>query len=211
MKIKLYTLIIGLFCLSATNTLNAKKTTFEGFVVTTENDTIFGQISYVSPTVNELKVKIKDTNNKRHSFKAKSLQSYSFQVPRYNKETKKHSTVWVHYVSKTVEDAPVRFGTKDILIQQKVNGAVQVFSQYYEVDSKIGSSLGHCFYVEKPNSGLNFTKVTKENYKKVMKSATNDYPTLSEKIGTRGFGYKHITKIAKLYNQRNGQTDHFAN
>jgi len=213
MRTYLYILIVLLISSTVSTTLNAKKKTFEGFVVTASSDTIFGQVYYVSPTANELKVKIKDQNNKKHSFKSKSLKSYSFKVSKYNQSLKKHVEVWVHFVAKTVEDAPVRFGTKNILIQQKVAGALKVFSQYYEVDKKIGGTLGQCYYVEKSNKALDFTKVTKANYKKVMKSATKDLPALSDKIGTRGYGYKHISKIAKMYNDlKNGnQTDPHAN
>lgn len=200
MKTNLYTIaVLVLLCL-ATNVLDAKKKTFEGFVVTNQDDTIFGYVYYISPTVNELSVKIEDKHKKCHSFKAKSLKSYSFKVSKYNKDLKKHVEEWVDFVAKTVEDAPIHFGTKSILIQRQTDGAIKVFSQYYEIDSKIGVKLEHCYYIEKANNELAFTKVTKSNYKKVLKMVTKDHPALSEKIGTKGYSYKHITKIAKLYN-----------
>lgn len=177
--------------------------TFTGKVTLTNGETIEGQIYIISPTSNQLKVKVKDSKNKKHKFASKEVDNYTFEVPRYNKHLKKHINVTISYVSKTVEDAPVRFGTKDILVERPVDGDLKVYNQYMEEDAKIGGSLAHVFYVERADGTLGFTKVTKANYKEVMRQATADFPALQEKIGTSGFGYKHILKMAKAYNTRN--------
>jgi hypothetical protein len=178
----------------------AAATSFKGFVVTNENDTLHGEVFVAGPTVNELKVKFIDENGSKYVFKADDLQSYSFEVPKFNAETKEHGTEWIHYVRKVVEDAPVRLGAKDILIERQVNGDIKVYNQYIEEDDKIGGTLKHYFYVESIGK-VDFSKVTIENYEAVMKTATADFAELNHKIGTKGFGYKYIVKIAQIYNQ----------
>ncbi len=186
------------------------KSVFDGFVLTNDNEKIVGKVYVISPTFNELKVKFINEAGKKQTFKAKELQSYSFEVPKYNKATKSYGTETITYIRKVVEDAPVRMGSKDVLIERQVNGDIQVYNQYIEQDAKIGGTIGHFFYVEKSNGSVEFTKVTKKNYKKVMKSATVEFPELSIKVGTSGFGYKHIVKIAKLYNNQMSRTQDLA-
>ena len=205
MKIRNYFTIA--FILLLTISANAGKSSFNGYIVTTENDTLYGKIFVAGPTANELKVKFIDENRSKYFFKARDLQSYAFEVPKFNKETKKHGTEWIQYVRKTVEDAPVRFGTTDIMIEKQVDGDIQVFNQYTESDEKIGGTLKHYFYVESTDK-VDFSKVTKDNYKEVMKTATADFMELNNKIGKKGFGYKYIVKIAKIYNQHKASRKH---
>lgn len=199
MKNRIFTLTILLAVLFVGSEVYAKKT-FEGQVTTVEGKVMTGTIYVISPTLNELKVKFVDAKNKKYNFKAKELKSYSFEVSKYNRETRTHETKTITYVRKVVEDAPVRMGTTDILIERQVDGAIQVYNQYVEEDEKIGGTLGHYFYAEKKDASLDFTKLTKKNYRDVLKAATSDFPELANKIGTQGFGYRYIIKIAELYN-----------
>ena len=208
MKAKDYLTLTLLLLLSISAT--AGKSSFNGYIVTTENDTLYGKVFVAGPTANELKVKFVDENRSKYFFKARDLQSYAFEVPKFNKETRTHGTEWIYYVRKTVEDAPVRFGTTDIMIEKQVDGDIQVYNQYTEADEKIGGTLKHYFYVES-NNKVDFSKVTKDNYKTIMKKATADFMELNTKIGKKGFGYKHIVKIAKIYNQHKASRKHAAN
>lgn len=203
MKNSIYTLII-LFTILFVGSEVQAKSIFSGFVVTNNNDTLQGQVYVVSPTVNELKVKFIDANNKKLTFKANDLQSYSFEVPKFDKASQSHGTETITYIRKVVEDAPVRMGSTDIMIERQVNGSIQVYNQYIEMDEKIGGALNHFFYVEKTGA-VNFSKVSRDNFKEIMQKATVDYPELSNKIGTSGFGYKSVVKIAELYNLRDAQ------
>ncbi len=173
---------------------------YTGYIVTNQGEKIEGKVYLKSLTSNELKVKFVNTSNKKHTYKAKQLQEYGFVMQKYNQTTKSYEDVTITYIRKEVEDAPVRFGTKDILIQRSVKGSINVYNQYIELDGKIGSNLEHFFYVEKENNP-NFTKVTKENYKQILTEMVADYPELKAKVGSRGFGHKHIMKMAKLYNE----------
>ena len=44
-----------------------------------------------------------------------------------------------------------------------------------------------------------------------MKTATADFMELNTKIGKKGFGYKYVVKIAKIYNQHKINRQHAAN
>ena len=200
MKTNIFTIIIALLVAVQ---VSAKKT-FPGYVINTNGEKVEGKVFVVSPTYNELKVKFVNSDNKKTTFKAKELVEYGFEVPQYNRETRSHETVVITYIRKNVEDAPVRFGSTDIMVERQVNGEIKVYNQYIEADSKIGGGVQHFFYVETEN-GLGFTKVTKSNYKKVMKEATANFPALQEMVGTSGYGYKHIVKIAETFNSRNNQ------
>ena len=209
MKTNIFTIISFFTLLFVTSEVSAKNV-FEGFVLTNNNEKLTGKVYVISPTLNELKVKFINEAGKKETFKARDLQSYSFEVPKYNKTTKSFGTETITYVRKVVEDAPVRMGNTDILIERQVNGGIQVYNQYIEADAKIGGTIGHFFYVERQDGSVDFTKITKKNYKKVMKSATVEFPELSNKIGTSGFGYKHIVKIAKLYNEHTSRDANLA-
>ena len=206
MKNNIFTITILFAVLFVASEVNAKNI-FAGTVTTTDGDVLTGKVYVVSPTYNELKVKFVDSNKKKYTFKAKDVETYTFEVPKFNKETRSYETETITYVRKEVEDAPVRMGTKDILVERQVNGAIQVYNQYYEQDAKIGGTLGHYFYAQKQDGTLDFTKLTKANYKEVLKAATVDFPELSNKVGTKGFGYRHIVKVAELYNQNVARMD----
>jgi len=204
MKINFTLIILALF-ISSTS-LSAKKI-YNGYIITNNGEKKEGKVYLNSLTANELKVKFVHETNQKKTYKAKELQEYGFVMQKYNRATKRYEDVTITYVRKNVEDAPIRFGSKDILIQRKTNGTIKVYSQFVEKDEKIGGNLVQFFYVEKEN-GLTFSKVTKLNYKAVMKKAVADFPALAAKIGTRGFGYKHLTKIAKIYNGRSSENEH---
>lgn len=205
MKTNIFTIICFFTLLFVGSEVSAKNV-FDGFVLTNNNEKLTGKVYVISPTLNELKVKFVSENGKKQTFKAQDLQSYTFEVPKYNKATKSYGTETITYVRKVVEDAPVRMGSKDILIERQVDGNIQVYNQYIEADDKIGGTIGHFFYVEKQDGSVDFTKITKENYKEVMKNATIEFVELHNKIGTSGFGYKHVVKIAQLYNQHMSRT-----
>jgi hypothetical protein len=205
---KNFTLTI-IFALITIAQVSAKKA-FAGYVINTDGQKIEGQVVVVSPTYNELKVKFIHTNNKKETFKAKELTEYGFEVKKYNRATKGYETINITYVRKVVEDAPVRFGATDIMVERQVNGEIKVYNQYTEADAKIGGKVQHFFYVETTN-GVEFTKVTKSNYKKIMKVATASLPSLQKLVGTKGFGYKHIAKIATTYNETMSTRNTLAN
>lgn len=203
MKTTLQILIIAIFSITFTTityATNSKKI-YSGYVVTNNGDTIHGKIQMLSPTLNEVKVKL-IANNKTQTFKAKEVQAYSFVVLTY--KNKKHVAETITYVRKTVEEAAIPFGSKNVLVEQQVKGEVSLYNHY--VETRAGqNAFKHSFYVEK---GTEMVKVTRENFKKAVKNIVADYPELSARVGKKGYGYKYIAKIITEYNNnkpKNGQ------
>lgn len=191
------TLLFSIFFAISTQANNKK--IYEGYVVTIEGKTIDGKIKMLSPALNEVKVKFIDIDNNKKTFKAKELKKYAFQVPVWNKKTRKHETFWVNYVRQSVERAPVAFGSKIVLLHQEEGGKINMYNHYVEQNANTDNPLVRIQYVEKEESGL--VSITKKNYRKILKAMTSEYPELQTKIGTKGYGINQINKIIAEYNQ----------
>lgn len=59
--------------------------------------------------------------------------------------------------------------------------------------------MEHIVYLEK-NEVLYM--VDKDNYKEVLKSLTEDFPFIKDKIGTKGYTYNFLEETVKEYNQQ---------
>lgn len=174
-------------------------TLYTGYVITVKGDTIKGQIQMLSPALNEIKVKLITSSGERQTFKAKEVKKYAFQVPAYNKETKQRDIEWVTYVRKNVEQAPIPFGPKDVLLERTVAGKINVYNHY--VESRAAQHAhNHFFYVETAN---NMIILNRDNFKSILKEMVADYPELEAKVGKKGYGYRYISKIVKEYNDYN--------
>ena len=196
--LQILTIAIATFTLAFTAQATSKKV-YNGYVVTISNETIHGKIQMLSPTLNEVKVKFIHKDGKKQTFKAKDLKSYSFQVPVYNKATKSRQMQWITYTKKTVDQAPIPFGTKNVLLEQQEKGQINLYNHFVETRSG-ATSMIHMYQVEK---GDEMVSVTRKNFKKVMKEMVADYPELAAKVGKKGYGYKYITNIVAEYNQYN--------
>ena len=149
----------------------------------------------LSPTLNEVKVKFIDKVGKKKIYKAKEVQAYSFVV--LTSKNKKHSAETITYVRKKVKHTPVPFGPKNVLVERPVEGELNLYNYYVETRTR-NYPFEHFFYVEKDNELI---KVDRSNFKKAVKRIVADYPELKAKIGKKGYGYKHMTKIIAEYNE----------
>ena len=200
MKTKSLTFIL---IITMTTTSLAKTPYCPGKVITNNGKIIEGEIGVISPTYNEIKVKFINKNGKKSTFNTKHLKGYAFQVPIFNKETRKYEKAWVNYERKVAEERVVDFSSKSIFAEKTVDGTIKVFNHYAEVSNRVGQKVQHCFYVEKEGQ-IGFTKLTKKNYRAIMQALTADMPELSKLVGTGGYGYKYIPKMAKTYNNTSG-------
>ena len=172
---------------------------YNGYVVTVKGDTVTGQIQMLSPALNEIKVKLIAANGEKQIFKAKEVKKYAFQIPAYNKVTKKRGMEWITYVRKKVQEAPIPFGPKDVLLERPVTGKISVYNHY--VESRAAQHAhNHFFYLE---TGKETIRVNRKNFKSVLKDLVADYPELEAKVGKRGYGYRYVAKIVKEYNEYN--------
>ena len=103
------------------------KMLYEGFIITTKNDTIEGKIQFINPTYNELKVRF-FKEGKKKVYEAHQLSGYSFAIKRFNKETRKNEKYWINYVRKRVQKSPIRQGTTDVFIERQVQGSISLYN-----------------------------------------------------------------------------------
>ncbi len=203
MKTLTFYILISIFTLSLVSSTNSsKKRTYKGYVITTQQDTIYGTVKVSSPTINELRVRFKDENNKKSVYTPKDLQGYSFEVPRYNRDGEK-SMLLIQFKKRTAKQSPVKMGSKEIFAEVRVEGGITLYDYYVEKNARIGQMVEHQYYIEKEGEA-EFQQITRKNYKKVLKSLTADNSVLNKKIGKSGFGYKYLPKMVRIYNQQKG-------
>lgn len=190
------TLTLFLFIFLSLASLFAKD--YQGYVILNNDDKVEGAIQMLSPTLNEVKVKLIDKAGKHLTYKSKEIKEYSFQVEKWNKETHTHDLVSVIYVRKNVERSPVAFGPTEVLIQREVNGTINLYNHFVEQRMNPEEPFSQVIYVEKNHSEL--IAIDKENFVAVLKNMMAEYPELSAKVGSRGYGIKHITEIVAAFN-----------
>lgn len=190
-------LITALFIFGLTTTASAAKI-YDGYVLTTNDEKLEGKIQMLSPSLNEVKVKFIGKDNKKTTFKAKEVKEYSFSVEKWNHKTREHVATTITYVKQTVERSPIAFGPKAVLLERQETGTINMYNHYIEQNSNVQTPLVHIMYVQKENKEL--VNISKNNYRKVLKEMTAEYPELQARVGSRGYGFKHISKIISLYN-----------
>jgi hypothetical protein len=188
---------IAIFAVSFTSQANSKKV-YNGYVITSSEEKLEGSIEMLSPSLNEVKVKFIGKDNKKTTFKAKEVSEYGFSVKKYNHKTKEYVNTQITYIKKSVERSPIAFGPKSVLIERQEAGAINMYNHFIEQNTNIEMPLVHVIYVEKSNNEL--VNVTKANYKNILKEMTAEYPELQARIGSRGHGFKHVSKIIASYN-----------
>lgn len=171
--------------------------TYNGYVITTSNETLEGEIEMLSPVLNEVKVKLIQ-KGKKTTLKAKEVKEYGFEVERWNNKTRGYDIAKITYVKKVVERSPIAFGPKEVLIERQVTGHIKMYNHFVEHNSNVRNPLEHIIYVEKGQE--NMVSIDRKNYRRVLKEMTAEYPVLQSKIGTIGHGFKHIPEIISTYN-----------
>jgi hypothetical protein len=179
-------------------TSNAAKV-YQGYVVLNNDEKVEGTIQMLSPTLNEIKVKFTSKNGKKVTYKAKQVKEYSFQVTKWNKATRTHDIKNIVYTRQNVERSPIAFGPTNVLIERQLTGSINMYNHFVETNADAKQPFLHVVYVEKSAGEL--VEMTKSNYKITLKGMLADYPELSTKVGTKGFGFKHVSKIIASYNE----------
>lgn len=189
--------LTGIFFVASANFASAAKI-YEGYVIKNDDTKLEGKIQMLSPTLNEVKVKFINKDSKRNIFKAKEVKEYGFEVKKWNNKTRNYETQNITYTRQTVERAPIAFGPKEVLIERQETGKINMYNHYIEQNSNVKQPFLHIVYVQKETEEL--VSITKKNYKKVLKEMTAEYPELQARIGSKGYGFKHISKIIATYN-----------
>jgi Tfp pilus assembly major pilin PilA len=171
---------------------------YTGYVVLNNDEKVEGTIEMLSPSLNEVKVKFTSKDGKNTTYKSKEVKEYGFQVEKWNNETRTHNLNTIVYTRKNVERSPIAFGPTEVLIEREVAGAINMYNHFVEQNSNPQEPFAHILYVEKTNGEM--VSLDKDNFKVVLKNMTAEYPELSAKIGTKGYGFKHIAQIVSTYN-----------
>lgn len=171
---------------------------YMGYVVLNNDEKVEGTIEMLSPSLNEVKVKFTSKDGKNTTYKSKEVKEYGFQVEKWNNETRTHDLNTIVYTRKNVERSPIAFGPTEVLIEREIAGAINMYNHFVEQNSNPQEPFIHILYVEKNNNEL--VTLDKENFSAILKSMTAEYPELNAKIGTKGYGFKHIAQIVSTYN-----------
>ncbi len=171
---------------------------YEGYVVLNSDEKVEGTIQMLSPSLNEIKVKFTSKDGKKITYKAKEVKEYGFQVKKWNKATRTHDENTIIYVRQNVERSPIAFGPTNVLVERQAEGEINMYNHFVEMNSSPQNPFEHVVYVQKASGDL--VSIDKTNYKIVLKDMTAEYTELSEKIGTKGHGFKHIAAIVNTYN-----------
>ena len=189
-----FTLLLMVFSVTAFANDGAK--VYEGTITLENGETLDGKIEMLSPTLNEVKVKFIDNNGKSTIYKAKEVAAYSFAFPKYNAQTKSYDNEIIEYVKKEMTVAPIPFGSREVLVERQVKGAISLYNFYVETRAS-SEAFTHNFFVEKDGQMI---ELTTENYKRILKDMVANYPELKAKIGTKGYSYKYVANIIEEYN-----------
>ena len=179
-------------------TSNAAKT-YQGYVVLNNDEKVEGTIQMLSPTLNEVKVKFTSKDGQKVTYKAKQVKKYSFKVEKWNSTTRVHEVKNIVYTRHNVERSPIAFGPTSVLIERQLTGSINMYNHFVETNNNVKQPFLHVMYAEKSAGEL--VEITKSNYKVELREMTADYPELSTKVGTKGYGFKYVTKIIASYNE----------
>lgn len=193
------TIIALLMTFAVTAFANDDAKIYSGTVTLENGEMLVGQIQMLSPTMNEVKVKFIAADGSKTTFKANEVAAYSFEFPKYDYKTKSYNNEVIEYVKKDVGVSPVPFGAKEVLVERQVAGSINLYNFYSET-RQTAHAFAHNFFVEKDGQMI---ELNRENFKTVLKDLVADYAELSTKVGKKGYGYRHISKIIAEYNEYN--------
>lgn len=172
---------------------------YEGFLVTSQKDTIYGQVKLASPISNQLKVKMIDRTNEKREFKAEDLNSYAFSFEKFNPKNKKYEIEQVVYRRKIMPKPPVFKGPNNVLVKLKVDGPINLYHYFLENTPQANIPFIYHPVIETPNAGL--VLLTPQNYINELKEILKDNGDLIEKVGSNGFKFKDIHETLEMYNE----------
>jgi len=171
--------------------------TFPGYIITTSDERIEGNVIAGSITDNEVKVKFIHENGKKESFKPSEIKGYGFQQ-EIEDEMGIGITKWRHFETAMADYPPKPFGSKDVFMEKEVEGMVDVYVYYVEIRNNVEEPYRYYYYI-KDNFG-NFKKVDEDNFASISKVLFKDYTALTTRLGKKGFEYKNLDRMARDYN-----------
>lgn len=177
-----------------------------GYIVGNKQDTTWGRVVIATRTKNQVKVKFTPQND----LKAMNIKSKDEDIIAYGFRTKQNNgatqTVdrWRHYVRREADQPPMPFTTKDVFMEVKAAGSVNLYSYYVESNTQVDNSYLHYYFMEakysKDSDEKRTRKVTKENFELMTSSFTEDCQKVQNMIGS-AYDYSNLAIIVENYNE----------
>jgi hypothetical protein len=173
-------------------------TTYKGYVVTTNKDTIVGYIKMLSPIYNSIRVQfIREGSQKVEVFKSKELLAYAFRVD--NSFAEMDAEKWMEYEKHHVDQPSIAFGTNEVLLYKAQSGAINLYHHFYEDSLNAKEPIKVTFFVKVDGGEL--IHLTDQNYQLVLGNLMNEDLIIKNTI--QGSIYKDIGALTKQFNQKN--------
>lgn len=203
MKSLIFTILTTLLI---TVSVFAKKSTFDGYIITKNGERVFGKVKTRNVTTDQMKItfiqgKVKTT------FKARELSGYGYEHIGENQFGEDVLT-WRHYKTKTAQSfAPKAFASKTVFMEIMEQGTVTLYDYYVETPRDIENPYKRFFYLER-ESDNELIEVSKDNYEDLAAMYFEDNYELAEKVGTINHRFRHLYKVVKIYNDWNEMQTH---
>ena len=170
--------------------------TYEGYIVTTNKDTLVGYIKMLSPIYNSIRVQfIHKKNEKLEVFKSEELLSYAFKVN--NAFINMDSSVWVEYEKYYVDQPSIPFGTNEVLLYKAQSGTINLYHHFYENPSTPEEPIKVIFLIKTKEGKL--IHLTRSNYQLVLQDLMINNPIIRNNI--QKSKYRDIEHLVKQFNQ----------
>ena len=187
---------IFLFFFLLCTIVNAQSNFQNGYIITLEKDTVYGQINYQTDPDNMSKCIFRKTpDSKTETFSPRNLWGYRFT------ESGKF------YIS---HDIKIKDIQKKVFVEYLVNGDLNLYF-YHDIDT-----FQDYYFFEKDQETVPITKKADQhidghiqkdiNYVGRLKYIFRDKPEISQGINNQGFSRKTMIDYAKLYNTSSGQS-----
>ena len=163
----------------------------DGYVVTIQNDTIYGKLKLLSEEASCIKIKFADLNGMKRKFRMKEVKAYNRGHDLYFK--KRRSSIW-------------SLGANSYVFMKLVEiGKIRLFEYHYNVPSyaaedeyfKDEDYTDIAYYLERNG---NLQLVPKIGFRKNMIAFFADSDELVNRIGNRELGFRNIKQ--RIYNRK---------
>ena len=191
MKIYL-NLIVFLFPLL----LNGQTGYSEGYIITYENDTIYGKIKDRAGSLsssNYLKIRFMNDEGEIEKFSAYDIRGYS----KSGLINYRAIEIESKYFAEVIEDGPLTLLAND---KKQYELQTNTGTNGDFTNSTTTTNVYSHYYLQKKGSDK-VTEVTKWNFKKKMSQYFMDYPELKEQIDNKSLRFNDLKLIVKKYNK----------
>lgn len=182
------------------NTEEAEKFKFfkkEGYIITNDGDKIEGEVLLRrDKTYDEVRIKFIGADGEKKLYKAVDIKEYGFRDIE-DDEYGNRVWQWKHYVSQSVDLAPIPFGPKTVFMEKVAEGDVVLYEYWVQANKNIDNPYIRMFYLQR---GEEFLKVTEDNFEEVTKSFFSDNEEIASKMGEVNHRFRHLEKIVGRYN-----------